>query len=97
MRFKGTAYLTEGITPSSPNWCFSEIVTSALFDSDGKVLGFSNNLNDRQREIALPANYANERGWLTEWWNDRAVPLTRDGILDFLKKEGYSMPTEYLF
>lgn len=74
----------------------NEIVTIALLDTDGKMLGFSNALNERQKEITPPANYANERKWLIDWWNDRAIPLTRDQIRDFLKKEGYSTPSEYL-
>ena len=73
-----------------------EIVTVSLFDPDGKMLAFSDDLSERQREIAPPANYANKRGWLINWWNERAVPLTRDHILEFLKKEGYRARTEYL-
>lgn len=62
----------------------NEIITAALFDPDGRMLGFSNNLSERQRAIAPPADYTDGRKWLIDWWNNRAVPITRDQIRDFL-------------
>ena len=72
----------------------NDIITYAEFTEDGIMTSYSSNFRDM--EIAPLAHRCLKEQWLRKWWRERAVPVTRDQINDFLKKSGYSGPEEYL-
>ena len=66
-----------------------------LFSEKGEILQ-ARLINENLRKY-LPLSCQNPRGSIKTWWNDRAVPIEQGGIKDFLKKNGFSSPDEYLF
>ncbi len=71
----------------------NEPVTMAVFDESGTMLDYSKKI--RNIELA-PIQDRYQLNWLKEWWKMRSVPLSQGQISDYLKKNGFVLPSEYL-
>lgn len=49
-----------------------------------------------KNEEQAPLEYRSQQGWLQKWWENRSIPVTRDHIQDHLRRQGCSLPSEYL-
>ena len=68
-------------------------ITYAEFTPFGDMVSFSRKM--RNRELA-PLQDMYQGNWLNLWWKSRSIPVEQDNIARFLRKNGYSMPSEYL-
>ena len=68
-------------------------ITMATFNEDGVMLSYAKNV--RNIELA-PIQDRYQLSWLKEWWKERSIPLSQGKIGDYLRKRGYSLPSEYL-
>lgn len=68
-------------------------ITYAEFTPSGDLVAYSRKILNKE-QAPLQDMYQND--WLRLWWKERSVPVEQDNILTFLRKNGYSMPSDYL-
>ena len=68
-------------------------ITYVEFTPSGDMISFSRKI--RNKELA-PLQDMYQGNWLNLWWKERSIPVEQDNIEQFLRGNGYSMPSEYL-
>ena len=71
----------------------NRILTVVSFSEKGEIIDYSRDYNDRDY---LPIVSRNDDDWMYSWWNERAVPLSRNNLNRLLASRGMSVPEEYL-
>ena len=71
----------------------NKTITLVEINDRGQMLSYQKDV--LHKELA-PLQSRVSDTWLRDWWEDRAIPLTRDGIKEFLDRQGCSIPVEYL-
>ncbi len=74
----------------------NQIITLVQFNENGDMTAFSKNIPEDSKDLAPLAFRNNPKTWLSEWWNNRTIPLTRDQLATFLKVKGFSTAGQYL-
>ena len=74
----------------------NQIITLVQFDSSGRMTAFSRNLPEGAEALSPLAYRSTPDQWLSKWWADRSIPLTRDQIKSFLSSQNLSTPDQYL-
>ena len=62
-------------------------------DSSGQMRDVSTHIYNRD---LLPLRHQTETNGLVRWWKERAVPLSRHGIQQFMMERGFDGPEDYL-
>ena len=71
----------------------NDIVAIVEFDETGHMVKV---LKDSIDIDLAPIANKNKNNWLSEWWDNRTVPITQGRIKEFLEKSDYTSPTEFL-
>ena len=68
-------------------------ITVVTLDERGQMVYCSEKIIN---EELAPLQYRYRQDRIKNWWNERAVPISQGHIREFLEKQGYSLPSEYL-
>ena len=68
-------------------------ITIMSFFENGDMMDYNHDI--KNAELA-PLAYKNDEIWLKRWWNDRALPTTRNNLDQMLRSKGFFLPKEYL-
>ena len=71
----------------------NRVLTVVSFSEKGEIIDYSRDYNDRDY---LPIVSRNNEDWMYSWWNERAVPLSRNNLNRLLASRGMAVPEEYL-
>ena len=74
----------------------NQIITLVQFNENGDMTAFSKNIPEDSKDLSPLAFRNNPKTWLSEWWNNRTIPLTREQLTTFLKVKGFSTAGQYL-
>ena len=70
-----------------------EIIGRLALDENGYIVKYN---IDHDKMPLAPLQYQYEQQWIKKWWEERSIPIRQGRVMDLLKKQGYSLPTEYL-
>ena len=62
-------------------------------DASGQMTDVSRHIYNQE---LLPLRYQSDPIGLVKWWKERAVPLSRHGLQEFILKHGFDGPEDYL-
>ena len=68
-------------------------ITVVTLDEQGQMVYCSPR---RMNEELAPLKYRYRQDGIRKWWSERSVPISQGRIKEFLEKQGFSMPSEYL-
>ena len=68
-------------------------ITYAEFTPNGELISYSKKIINK--ELA-PLQDMYQNNWLNLWWKERVIPIKQNNLANFLKENGYSIPSEYL-
>ena len=66
-------------------------ITIMSFFENGDMMDYNHDI--KNAELA-PLAYRNDEIWLKRWWNDRALPTTRNNLDQMLRSKGFFLPKE---
>lgn len=69
-------------------------ITLISFSETGDIISYANKIINAEH---MPIIAQNHDTGIYDWWNNRAVPKTRDNLLQMLSAKGLSVPQKYLF